>query len=125
MASGIANQIISEYKQKKEVIAIHWSASGQVIRAFNKACRKLKIDVRFALAIEASPALLIPSDRTTGLKKTRKNMVSLKDSHYGLVCTQLEEQSRLNGTCILSKEDDEVVFVGDIPVRVLGTDDVF
>lgn len=119
----MVSQVIKENGLKNQIIAIHWSASGQVVRHFNKACSDLDLSVRFALAIEATPAMLVPSDRTGGLKKTYKNMVSLVDSHLGLFLAQLEEQGRLNGKRIMSKDDYLKSIFGDIPVGITGTDE--
>src|SRR3972149_6246793 len=125
MAAEIVNQVIVENQLRKDVIGISWSAAGQVIRPFNVACKSLGINVRFHLGLEATPALLIPSDRTIGMKKTEKGMVSLKDSHYDLFCKEIEEQSQLNGEVIIPKEYYFVDFLGDIPVALMGTNEYF
>src|SRR3989304_3152002 len=107
MAAEIVNQVILEnaLPLPKEVIGISWSAAGQVIRPFNVACKSLGINVLFHLGLEASPALLIPSDRTIGMNKTEKGTVSLKDSHYNLFWKEIEEQSQLNGEEVIPKEN--------------------
>jgi hypothetical protein len=125
MAAEITNQFISENSLSKEVIGISWSASGQVMRPFNVACKSLGIDVRFHLGLEASPALIIPPDRTVGMKKTEKHMVSLKDSHYDLFWKEIEEQSKLNKEKLIRKESYFQDFSGDIPIALMGTNEYF
>ena len=125
MAAEIVNLVIVENQLRKDVIGISWSAAGQVIRPFNVACKSLGINVLFHLGLEASPALLIPSDRTIGMNKTEKGMVSLKDSHYDLFWKEIEEQSQLNGEVIIPKEYYFVDFLGDVPVALMGTNECF
>ncbi len=125
MAADIVDQIITENSLKKNVIAINWSASGQVIRPFNVACMKRGIDVPFGLAIEATPGIQVPSDRTKGLKKTLKDMISTKSALYDLFWKELREQSLKNSTEIISRKQYEDHFLGDIPVAITGTDEFF
>jgi hypothetical protein len=125
MTSQIVEEIISENNLIKEVIAIHWSASGQVIRSFNLACIAKGIKIRFGLGLEASPAMQVPYDRIKGLQKTDNNMVSLKKSHYPLFWQELEEQNSINGEVILNKKQFNEYFLGDVPIAVTGTDEFF
>jgi hypothetical protein len=125
MAAEIVDRFISEKGLGKDVIGISWSAAGQVIRPYNIACRSLGIKVLFHLGLESSPALLIPSDRTIGMKKTEKGMVSLEDSHYGLFWKEIEEQSQLNGKEIVPRDVYLRDFLGDIPVALMGTNGRF
>jgi hypothetical protein len=121
MTAEIASVYISEYGLGNEIIGISWSASGQVIRPFNVACGSLGLEVLFHLGIEATPAITVPADRTVGMKKTGKNMISLEDSHYRLFWNEIEEENRLNGEEIISEDDYMKYFVGDIPVGLMGT----
>jgi len=123
MAANIVDQIVTENSLKKNVIAINWSASGQVVRPFNVACMKREIDVLFDMVIEATPGIQIPFDRTKGLKKTDKNMISAESSLYDLFWNELQEQSIKNSTEIMSRKQYESYFLGDIPVGVTGTDE--
>ncbi len=125
MTAEIASVCISEYGLGNEIIGISWSAAGQVIRPFNVACGSLGLEVLFHLGIEATPALTVPTDRTVGMKKTGKNMISLEDSHYGLFLKGLQEENSLNGEEIISEDDYLKYFVGDIPVGLMGTYEVF
>ena len=125
MAAEIVNQVIVENQLRKDVIGISWSAAGQVIRPFNVACKSLGINVLFHLGLEASPALLIPSDRIIGMKKTEKGMVSLRDSHYDLFWNEIEEQSQLNREEVIPKENYLMDFLGDIPIALMGTNECF
>src|SRR3970040_475232 len=125
MAAEITNQFILENALPKEVIGISWSAAGQVIRPFNVACKSLGINVLFHLGLEASPALLIPSDRIIGMKKTEKGTVSLKDSHYDLFWKEIEEQNELNREELITKEKYFTDLLGDIPVALMGTNEFF
>ena len=125
MAAEIVDQIITENNLKKELIDINWSASGQVIRPFNVACVARGINVRFHMAIEATPGIQVPFDRTKGLKKTRKNMISTESSLYDLFWKELEEQNLKNSTEIMSRKQYKGHFLGDIPVAVTGTDEFF
>ena len=120
MAAEITDQIISENKLGNEVIANHWSEAGQVIRPFNQACKNRAINVQFALGIETSPALQIPSERSKGIKKTDKNMLSLIDPHFELFWREIEDQNQLNSREILNKKHYEDYFWGDIPVGIAG-----
>jgi len=125
MAADIAGQIILGNKLYKNVIGLNWSASGQVIRPFNAACKRMGINVLFTLGIEASPALEIPSDRRLGIKKTDRNMLSLQDFHYELFWRELEVQGCLNGSPILNKKQYTDFILGDIPVALLGGNEFF
>ncbi len=125
MAAEITNQFILENALPKEVIGISWSAAGQVIRPFNVACKSLGINVLFHLGLEASPALLVTSDRTIGMKKTEKGMVSLRDSHYDLFWKEIEEQNELNREEFITKEKYFTDLLGDIPVALMGTNECF
>lgn len=125
MAADISEQIISENDLKKEVIGIHWSASGQVVRPFNVACLSRGIDLIFDMAIEATPGIQVPLDRTKGLKKTDKNMISTKDFLYDLFWSELQDQFLLNSTKIMSRKQFENYFLGDIPIAIIGTDEFF
>ena len=60
MAADIVGQIIAENSLNKQIIAINWSASGQVVRPFNVACTKRGIEVHFDMAIEATPGIQVP-----------------------------------------------------------------
>jgi hypothetical protein len=123
MAAEIVGQFISERTLRGEIIGISWSAAGQVIRPFNVACSSLGIKVLFHIGLESTPALQIPSDRTIGMKKTEKGMVSLEDSHYGLFWKEIEEQNHLNSDDIIPKEVYLRDFLGDIPVALMGTNE--
>src|SRR3989304_2722742 len=125
MAAEIVNLVIVENQLRKDVIGISWSAAGQVIRPFNVACKSLGINVLFHLGLETSPALLIPSDRIIGMKKTEKGTVSLKDSHYNLFWKEIEEQSQLNGEEVIPKENYLMDFLGDIPIALMETNECF
>lgn len=125
MASEIVDQFISENRLKKGVIGINWSASGQIIRPFNVACKSLGINVRFNLSIEASPALLMPPEYNLDIKKTKRNMVSLEDTYYPFFWKGLQEQSQINEKKIISKRDYLSHFVGDIPIGLMGTNEFF
>jgi hypothetical protein len=125
MAAEIANQFILENRLRKDVIGISWSAAGQVIRPFNVACKSLGVNVHYHLGLEASPALLIPSDRTIGMRKTERGMVSLKESHYDLFWKEIEEQSQLNGEGLIPKDNYFRDLLGDIPVALMGTNECF
>ncbi|MCI0454038.1 MAG: hypothetical protein L0Y68_03455 [Candidatus Dadabacteria bacterium] len=125
MAAEIANQFILGDSLPKEVIGISWSAAGQMIKPFNTSCKELGLKVKFHLALEASPALIISSDRTIDMKKTKKYMVSLKDSHYDLFLKEIEEQSQLNGEELIPKENYLRDFLGDVPVALMGTNECF
>jgi len=74
MAAEITKQVISDNQLSNKVIAIFWSAAGQVMRHFNVACESLEIEVQFSLGLESSPASIIPSDRIVGMKKTLGEM---------------------------------------------------
>src|SRR3990170_8621691 len=125
MAAEIVNLVIVENQLRKDVIGISWSAAGQVIRPFNVACKSLGINVLFHLGLETSPALLIPSDRIIGMKKTEKGTVSLKDSHYNLFWKEIEEQNELNREELITKEKYFTDLLGDIPVALMGTNEYF
>ena len=125
MAAQIVDEVISEHGLKKEIISIHWSASGQVIRPFNVSCKKRGIDLKFTLGIEATPALLIPSDRKKGLRKTKKSLVSTKSFLYDLFWRETEEQSSINNYEIMNKKHYNKYFLGDIPVGVTGTNEFY
>lgn len=125
MTAEIASVCISEYGLGNEIIGLSWSSAGQVIRPFNVACSSLELEVLFHLGIEATPALTIPTDRTIGMKKTGNNLVSLKESHYDLFWKEIEEENGLNGEEIISEDEYMKYFVGDIPVGLMGTYEVF
>lgn len=125
LASGIASEVIKEQGLVSEVIALHWSASGQAVMPFNKACSELGIKVRFALGIEPSPAMIIPSDRTAGIKKTKKNLLSFFDSHLELFWAEIKEQGELNGNPLMTKDEYIEAFFGDTPIGILGTNEYF
>jgi len=125
MAAEITTQVIEEGRLNKEVIGISWSAAGQVIRPYNVACKSLGIKVLFHLGLESSPALIIPSDRTSGMKTTTKGLVSLEESHYNLFWREIDEQNRLNAGVLIPKETYFKDFLGDIPVGLIGTNERF
>ena len=125
LASSIAEEFIEREGLPKELIAIHWDVSGQAIRPFNKACVELGLKVRFALALEASPALEVPTDRTQGLKKTSRNLVSLMDSHFELFLKEIKAQEELNRKSIITEEQYREQIFGDIPVGLTGTEEYF
>lgn len=125
MTAEITNQIIEENELRREVIGINWSSSGQVVRHFNVFCKSLGINLLFDLGIEATPALAISSDRTLGIKKTEKDMVTLKNSHYELYWNEIKDQSEINGEEIISKEEYHKYFFGDIPIGLMGTNELF
>jgi hypothetical protein len=52
-------------------------------------------------------------------------MISLKESHYDLFWKEIEEEIGLNGEEIISEDDYMKYFVGDIPVGLMGTYEVF
>src|SRR3989304_844209 len=125
MAAEIVNKVIVENQLRKDFIGISLSAAGQVIRPFNVACKFLGINVLFHLGLEASPALLASSDRTIGMKKTEKGMVSLRDSHYDLFWNEIEELNELNREEVIPKENYLMDFLGDIPIALMGTNECF
>lgn len=81
--------------------------------------------MQFSLGLEASPASIVPSDRTIGMKKTKNNMVTLEDSHQKLFWREIEEQSQLNGETIIPENTLRKDFCGDIPVGIMGTNELF
>jgi len=125
MAADIVDQIITENNLIKEIIAINWSASGQVVRPFNVSCIKRGIDMRFDMVVEATPGIQVPFDRIEGLKKTDKNMISTESSLYSLFWKELQEQSLKNTVEIMSRKQYTDNFLGDIPVAITGTDEFF
>lgn len=52
-------------------------------------------------------------------------MISLEESHYELFWNELDEENRLNDEEIISKDDYLAYIVGDIPVGLMGTNEVF
>lgn len=125
MVAQIANTYISEQGLKKDIIAINWSASGQVIRPFNVACKNKGINLKFTLGIEATPGLQVPRDRTKGLRKTKKNLISTKNFLYDLFWSEIEEQSSRNEQEIITKKQFYKYFLGDIPIGICGTNEFF
>lgn len=125
LASDLAREFIDENGLISEVIALHWSASGQAVRPFNKASSENGLKVRFAVALEATPAIEVPEDRTRTLKKSSKNMISLEDFHYGLFLQEIQSQEELNGKTIISEKQYRELFFGDIPVGLTGTGEYF
>ena len=123
--AAITSAYIEENGLNDDVISVHWSASGQVIRPFNVACGSIGINTRFALALEATPPIVISSDLTRGMKHTDKMLISLKYSHYTLFRDEILEQGDLNGKEIISQGEYVKHILGDIPVGIMGTTNVF
>ncbi|MEM7007713.1 MAG: hypothetical protein AAF462_01095 [Thermodesulfobacteriota bacterium] len=121
MVAQITDEIISEHGLNNKVINIHWSAAGQVIRPFNVACKERGVDIKYSLGIETTPALNIPSDRQKGLRKTRKKLVSIKYPLYDLFWQEITEQCSINDYDIMTKNQHNKYFLGDIPVGITGT----
>ena len=119
--ADVARAFIVEHGLTNELIGISWSAAGQAIRPFNVACRRIGLRVRWHLAIEATPAMLLSPARTRGIERTARNMMSLKRSHYAVFWSEIEAMSRLCGREFLPEELYLKAFVGDIPVGLLGT----
>jgi hypothetical protein len=120
MAAGIVNQFISENGLRRDVICINWSASGQVVRPFNVACKSLGINILFDLVIEASPPFLIPSVYNSGMKKNKNNMVNLKDKIRSGFWKLLEEQNKINEKEIISEKEYVDYYIGHMPVALMG-----
>lgn len=121
----VAREVIAENRLSGELIGISWSAAGQAMRPFNVACRRLGLQVRWHLGIEASPAMLLPPARTQGIERTARNMISLQGSHYAAFWSEIEAMSRMAGSEILPRDLYLRAFVGDVPVGLLGTSEWF
>jgi len=125
MVAQIVEEIISEHGLTKEIICINWSAAGQVIRPFNVAINKRGINLKFTLGAEASPGLQFPSDRTKGLRKTKKKLVSAKSFLYDFFWEEIEDQSSLNGQELMDKKQYYKYFLGDIPIALSGANEFY
>jgi hypothetical protein len=125
MVAQIVKEIISEHGLKKEIICINWSAAGQVIRPFNVAISRTGINLKFTLGAEASPGLQFPSDRTKGLRKTKKNLVSAKSFLYDFFWEEIEHQNSLNGLEIMDKKQYYKYFLGDMPIAITGANEFY
>lgn len=125
MVAQIVEEIISEYGLNQEIISINWSAAGQVIRPFNVAISKKGINLKFTLGTEASPGLQFPSDRTKGLRKTKKNLVSAKSFLYDFFWEEIEDQSSTNRQEIMDKKQYYKYFLGDIPIAITGANEFY
>ncbi|MGH6898633.1 MAG: hypothetical protein ACREJ5_19105 [Geminicoccaceae bacterium] len=121
----VAREVIAENRLSGELIGISWSAAGQAMRPFNVACRRLGLQVRWHLGIEASPAMLLPPARTQGIERTARNMISLQGSHYAAFWSEIEAMSRMARSEILPRDLYLRAFVGDVPVGLLGTSEWF
>ena len=120
-AAAACERIIGTEGLSRRVIGVSWSAAGQVIRPFNVACRNRGIEVCFHLAIEGTPALVLPPDRTGGITKTAAGLVSIHQSHYPLFRAEIAEMEALEGTAILPDKEHLAHLWGDFPVGLAGT----
>lgn len=125
MVAQIVEEIITEHGLKKEIISINWSAAGQVIRPFNVAVNKRGINLKFTLCTEASPAMQFPQDRSKGLRKTKKNLVSAKSFLYDFFWKEIQEQCSMNRQEIMDKKQYYRYFLGDIPIAITGANEFY
>lgn len=120
-AAAACQRVIEAERLSRRIIGLSWSAAGQVVRPFNAACRGRGLDVDFHLAIEGTPAMLLPKDRAGVLTKTAAQLVSVRASLFPLFRAEIAEMEALEGERILPESDHLAHIWGDFPIGLGGT----
>lgn len=114
-AASIAQDILSRYDHPY-LIAIHWSASGQLVTSFKKATQALGLLQPFSVSLEATPPILISPERTAIAEILENGLASVKS----LYPNWLKQLNHMMGR-ELDLETYEENFLGAFPICLLGT----
>ncbi len=114
-AAAMAEEICKKQTLSK-LIAVHWSAAGQLVTSFHHATQEKKLNHLFSVALEGSPPILFSPEQLEVTDIQSNGLISVKKlySHW-----QHELSSMLNYELDLKKYEE--AFLGAFPVCLMGT----
>lgn len=114
-AASMAEEICKEHTLSK-LIAVHWSAAGQLVTSFHNATREKKLDHLFSVSLEATPPILLSPEQLGVVDIQPNGLISVKKAYPHW---QRELSAMLKYDLDLETYED--AFLGDFPVCLTGT----
>lgn len=115
-AAASMTEEICKKEALSKLIAVHWSAAGQLVTCFHNATQEKKLNHPFSVALEGSPPILFSPEQFEVTEIQQNGLISVKKvySHW-----QKEISAALN--CELDLKKYEEAFLGAFPVCLMGT----
>ncbi len=114
-AATLADELCKKHELSR-LIAVHWSAAGQLVTCFHKATQEKKLTHLFSVSLEGSPPLLFSTEVVDVADIQPNGLISVKKvySHW------LQQLSAMLNYELDSKEYEKA-FLGAFPVCLMGT----
>lgn len=114
-AASIAEEVCKKQSLSK-LLAVHWSAAGQLVTCFHNATQEKKLSHPFSVCLEGSPPILLSPEQLEVTDIQPNGLVSVKKlyPHW-----QKELSAALNYE--LDLKTYEEAFLGAFPVCLMGT----
>lgn len=114
-AAALAEEICKKQTLSR-LIAVHWSAAGQLVTRFHKATQEKKLNHPFSVCLEATPPILVSSEQVEVAAFQSNGLISVNKLY-----PQWQRQISTALKYELNLKDYEEAFLGAFPVCLMGT----
>lgn len=113
--AAMAEEICKKQTLTK-LIAVHWSAAGQLVTCFHNATQEKNLNHPFSVALEGSPPIFLSPEQLEVIDIQPNGLISVKKlyPHWHQELSAMLE-------CELDLKNYEETFLGAFPVCLMGT----